>query len=291
MQPNGNEDVLVTPAQPEYPAPRDAIRPPRRPGMRVPLVLFALTCLSTYLAWGPVYCVAIMTTLVAHEFGHYLQARRYRVPASYPYFLPMPFSPLGTLGAVIAMHPGMGNRRSLFDIAVSGPLAGLVPTLVFSIWGLWLSEVKLVQENPGGLPLGDPLLYRWLAAAILGPVPAGHDIFLHPLAYAGWVGMFITALNLIPIGQLDGGHLLYALLLQRSHTIATGLLLCAAGAVIVFGYWGWTLMILLLLMIGPKHPPTANDSMDLGLGRTILGWLAIAFVVVGFTPTPFWPPA
>jgi membrane-associated protease RseP (regulator of RpoE activity) len=122
---------------------------------------------------------------------------------------------------------------------------------------------------------------------VFGPIPAGADVVLHPIAYAGWVGIFITALNLFPIGQLDGGHVLYALPLRRAHGVAQGLLLAVMLAVVVWGYWGWTLMILLLMWMGPLHPPTANDDVPLGTARTILGWATLAFVPLGFTPVPF----
>ena len=228
-----------------------------------------------------------MTTLLAHELGHFLQARRYGVPASLPYFIPMPFSPIGTMGAVILMQPGRGDRRTLFDIAVTGPLAGLIPALLFSILGLQRSQVIQMAEQPAGLILGEPLLFRLLAYFTFGPLPEGQDIALHPLAFAGWVGIFITALNLIPIGQLDGGHILYSLLLKRAHVVAQALLLMAVVAVFMWGYWGWMLMIVLLMLMGPAHPPTANDHVPLGTGRTILGWASLFFVPLGFTPMPF----
>jgi len=135
--------------------------------------------------------------------------------------------------------------------------------------------------------LGEPLLFKLLAYLTFGPLPDGADISLHPVAYAGWVGIFITALNLIPIGQLDGGHVLYALLLRRAHGVAQAVLFAAMLAVVVFGYWGWTLMILLLMLMGPIHPPTANDYVPLGTGRTVLGWASLLFVPIGFTPVPF----
>ncbi len=228
-----------------------------------------------------------MTTLLAHELGHFFQARRYGVPASLPYFIPMPTSPIGTMGAVILMQPGRGDRRAIFDIAVTGPLAGLVPALLFSIVGLQGSHVVRIADAPAGPILGEPILFRLLAFVTFGPVPAGHDIALNAVAYAGWVGIFITALNLIPIGQLDGGHILYALLLKRAHIVAQSLLLAAGVAVVVWGYWGWILMIALLMLMGPAHPPTANDHVDLGTGRTILGWASLLFVPLGFTAMPF----
>jgi membrane-associated protease RseP (regulator of RpoE activity) len=132
-----------------------------------------------------------------------------------------------------------------------------------------------------------PLLFKGLAYLVHGPLAEGQDIALHPLAFAGWVGIFITALNLIPIGQLDGGHILYSLLLKRAHAIAQLLLLAAMVAVVVWGYWGWSVMILLLMLMGPIHPPTANDDLPLGTGRTVLGWVCLLFVPLGFTPMPF----
>ena len=195
---------------------------------------------------------------------------------------------LGTMGAVIMMHPGMGNRRTLFDIAITGPLAGLVPALLFCILGLHWSEMIVVDRNQPALMLGEPLLFKLLTYLTFGPLAEGQDILLHPVAFAGWVGIFITALNLMPIGQLDGGHILYSLLLRRAHSVAKGLLAAAAVAVVIFGYWGWTLMIFLLLWMGPVHPPTSNDCAPLGRGRTILGWASLPFVVIGFTPVPFY---
>jgi membrane-associated protease RseP (regulator of RpoE activity) len=253
----------------------------------LPLFLFLATCASTYLVGGWEFSLALMITLTAHELGHFLQARRYHVPASWPYFIPMPISPVGTMGAVIAMHPGMGNRKTLFDIAVTGPLAGLVPAMVFSILGLRFSTVTDLAAGGPTILLGEPLLFKLLTHWIFGAIPEGQDVLLHPVAYAGWVGIFITALNLIPIGQLDGGHILYALLRRKSHPIAAALLIAAAVAVVVFGHWEWTLLILLLLFFGPRHPPTANDHVSLGAARATLGWCTLSFMFIGFTPTPF----
>jgi membrane-associated protease RseP (regulator of RpoE activity) len=228
-----------------------------------------------------------MTILLAHELGHYFQARRYRVPASLPYFIPMPASPIGTMGAVIAMQPGIGDRRSLFDIAIAGPLAGLVPALLFSIIGLQWSQVIDTPEQGFGLLLGEPLLFKLLAYLTFGPLPENQDIALHPVAFAGWVGILITALNLFPIGQLDGGHILYSLILNRAHIVAFAVLGGSLLAVVIGGYWGWSLMILLLMLIGPAHPPTANDHVELATGRRVLGWASLMFVPLGFTPVPF----
>lgn len=284
----------------------------------LPVALFLATCLTTLLAGGLdaglgtalkssqahglalglvqgliagvaagwKYALPLMTILVCHEAGHFLQARRHGVYSSYPYFIPMPLGFIGTFGAVIAMEPRMGNRRALFDIGITGPLAGLVPTLIFCVVGLHWSEPRMLAEVGGGLPLGEPLLFKILVSHIFGPLPEGTDVVLHPMAFAGWVGLLITALNLTPIGQLDGGHILYALLRTKAHLVASLLLLAAIVAVVLSGYYAWTLMLFLLILMGPKHPPTANDDIPLGAGRTVLGWLTLAFILIGFTPTP-----
>ena len=264
--------------------------PPRRAEWlrHLPAILFALTCLSTLDLGGPVYAVALMTILLAHELGHYLQARRYGVPTSLPYFLPMPamLSPFGTMGAVLAMRPGSAQTRGLFDIAVSGPIAGLVPSLIATVWGLHLSDVVPLVEEERGPTLGAPPLFRWLAGLMI-EVPDGHSILLHPMAYAGWVGLFITALNLMPIGQLDGGHILYALAPKWAHRTSWLVVLGAWVWMLWEQYWMWTLMLLLLAMIGFRHPPVRSGGPALGLGRRILGWATLAAAPLIFTPKPF----
>jgi membrane-associated protease RseP (regulator of RpoE activity) len=268
----------------------EVYRPQRLTLMQI--LLFAATCVTTTQIGttrersGLWYSVPLIFTLLCHEFGHFLQARRWKVMASWPYFIPILAPPLGTMGAVIAMRGHMGNRKALFDIGISGPLAGLVPTMIFSVIGLSMSEIVPIPPVETH-SYGEPLLFTWIARLMLGPLPPGHDILLHPIAFAGWVGMFITALNLIPIGQLDGGHVLYALLRGKAHVVAQLALAGAILAVVATGNWGWTLMLMLLLLMGPNHPPTADDSQPLGTGRTILGWLTLCFIFVGFTPQPF----
>jgi membrane-associated protease RseP (regulator of RpoE activity) len=276
------------------------VRPRRR--WRLPALLFVATCLSTLYAgaseypltqnWlvgmlsGLRYAVPVMVILICHEMGHFIQAYRYGVYASFPYFIPMPFSPLGTLGAVIAMEPRMGHRRALFDIGITGPLAGLVPTLIFLVIGLQHSTFGLPSQEE--IVYGSPLLFQFFANWILGPTPKGYGIIEDPMAFAGWVGLLVTSLNLIPIGQLDGGHILYAILRRKAHKVAT--LLLFSALFLVVWQWeslgNWSLMLVLLILIGPIHPPTADDDEPLGIGRMILGWLTLAFIVVGFTPMP-----
>ncbi len=270
--------------------------PPRsRARFVVPLVLLILTIISTFVAAGGLthpldglkYSVCLMAILMSHEMGHFLQALRYRAPATLPFFLPMPFSPVGTFGAVIAMDTRRLDRRALFDIGITGPLAGLVPTIIFTVVGLQQSQVVSPTRIPGAMELGEPFLFTWLTRLIHGPLPEGYTVMLGPMAFAGWVGLLITALNLIPIGQLDGGHILYALLGRKANTVGMFLLLGAIVAVVIAGYWGWLIMIFLLGLLGPEHPPTADDRAPLGAFRIILGWLMLAFIIVGFTPEPF----
>ena len=259
-------------------------RPPA-PDYRRHILLFFATCATTFLVGGPWYCLALMTILLCHEFGHYVQARRYHVPASLPYFIPMPLPPLGTMGAVITMHRRIPNRKALFDIGITGPLAGLVPAIICCVVGL--QNASIARVPAGESVFGDPLLLKYLVYLRFGSLPAGYDVLLNPLLFAGWVGIFITGLNLIPIGQLDGGHVLYALLKQRAHLVATVILYAAIIGVVLTGNWGWSLMLLLLIFIGPKHPPTADDDAPLGPGRVVLGWITLAMMFVTFTPQPF----
>jgi len=303
--------------------PSDDLIPPNRPAgdthdprlTHVPrwkplhLILFALTCLSTFFVgavsgigipasltaisdeqWslmmssGLTYSCAVMAILLAHEMGHYLQARRYHVAASPPYFIPMPFTPLGTMGAVIIQYSGYADRKKLYDIAISGPLAGLVLALPIAWLGVQHSVVQPLPE--GATVFGDPLIMQWMYESVHGPLGENEDVVLNPLLFAGWVGIFITGLNLIPIGQLDGGHVLYSLIGKRAHTVAILVLGGAMAYMVYTSNYAFSLMILLLLFMGPRHPPTANDNEDLGWFRIVLGWLTLAFIIIGFTPNP-----
>lgn len=300
-----SDGEYVIPTVVEEPRLRAAPLPPRLPRRRrvfLPVLLFVATCLSTLLAggryhwadgvvrfdWheGLIYAFSLMTILIFHEAGHFFQARRYGVPASFPYFLPMPFSPLGTLGAVIGMDARIGNRKALFDIGITGPLAGLVPTIACCVIGLHLSTSRATLPDPAEHVLGTSVLFGFLAQTMVEPSPDGVLIDLHPMALAGWVGLLVTALNLLPIGQLDGGHILYGLLRTKANYVATLLLMAAVMASLFFWFWWWWLMLLLLMFIGPNHPPTADDRVPIGAARHVLGWLALAFVPLGLPPIP-----
>ncbi|MEK6233192.1 MAG: site-2 protease family protein, partial [Planctomycetales bacterium] len=218
-----------------------------------------------------------------HEMGHFLQAVRYGVPASFPYFLPMPLNPIGTMGAVIGMQGTDADRKELFDIGLTGPLAGLVVALPITFLGL--STAQPVEPQTAAV-FGNPLLWDWMVYVIHGPLEDNMVVPLNPLATAGWVGLFLTGLNMLPISQLDGGHVSYALLGSRSFWLARGVMALGVAYTVYSGYFAWVLMLLLLFLIGPTHPPTANDKAPMGTGRIILGYVSLFIPVLCFTPEP-----
>ena len=266
------------------------------------LILFLLTCVSTFfhgystsptasVADGLWYSGGIITILLCHEMGHYLMCLRHGVRATLPFFIPFPIlSPFGTLGAVIRMDSRMPDRRALFDIGVAGPLAGLAVAIPAIYFGVQMSEVHALANTGEAMSLGESLLFKWLSFLARGPVPEGQDIFLHPLAYAGWAGLFVTALNLLPVGQLDGGHILYALLGERSALIGRiALALFALMGIVVFPFFpGWFPFILLLIWFGYRHPPTADHFTPLDSKRRMLAYFAFVIFILSFTPIPFY---
>lgn len=259
--------------------------PLHRPYINV--ILLLATILSTYVTNGIWYSVAIITILLAHEMGHYLMCRRYGVPATLPFFIPFPLAnPFGTMGAIIQMKGIIPNRRALFDIGIAGPLAGLVFAVPAILIGLHRSPIVVLSEmGSPGLQLGESLLFKLLSWWVVGPVPEGSDLLLDPVAYAGWAGLFVTSMNLLPIGQLDGGHIIYSILGAKSR-IVTYVFLAALG-VLSFYYNGWVLLFVLLALLGRRHPLPWDDWTPLDRGRKILGWIMMIIFVLSFTPTPF----
>jgi Zn-dependent protease len=283
----------------------------------VPLLLFLATCFFTFAAgtygWIPtlfgmqgdawdlpgtlqmmiarwdtglIYMACVMGMLTAHEMGHFLMTVRYRIPASFPIFLPMPMMYSGTMGAVIGMEGSRANRKQLFDIGLAGPLAGLVVTIPLVWIGIKIADVA--EPGKHGLAFGDPLLAQLLIKWLRPEIPEGGSIFTNPIYMAGWIGMFITGLNMLPLSQLDGGHVVYALFRKKSYVIARGFLLIAIGYVIISGNITWTLMIVIIAMIGVDHPPTSDDDVDLGPVRTVLGTLSLGIPILCFTPVPIY---
>lgn len=296
--PSGWATSWVLPA----PAPRSAWQ---RWGRHV--LLFVLTALSVFLVGGlrildapggghllaldyvegALLVGGLLSILLAHEMGHYLAAMRYGVDATLPFFIPLPIpgvSLVGTLGAFIRIRSPIPTRKALFDIGVAGPLAGFLVCLPV-LW-LGVSQARLLptERTDGGIMLGEPLLFQWVTRLVHGPLPDDVTLTLGPLGLAAWFGLFVTALNLMPIGQLDGGHVTYALLRERARRISV----IGSWVAVALVYFGpnWILWAILLRVLGRRHPSTLDDEAPVGRARVWVGLLALAVFVVCFVPDP-----
>ena len=258
----------------------------RRGGLASPWVnvlLFALTAGSVYFVGGPLLVVGLLSILLAHEMGHYVFCRIYRVDATLPYFIPFPFTLVGTLGAFIRIRGPIPHRRALFDIGIGGPLAGFAVCLPVLALGLFEARVVPDTPNPYTISLGEPLLFHWTAVWLRG-LTAGQTLSIGPLGMAAWFGLFVTALNMMPIGQLDGGHVTYSLLREKAHLVSRiGSWVCVG--LIYFGP-SWIVWAILLRVLGRRHPPTWDDGIRLGRGRVAVGVLGFVIFALCFTPTP-----
>ena len=236
---------------------------------------------------GLMFNVPLLSILGVHEMGHYTAARRHRVDVTPPYFIPfLPFPPPapGTMGAIIKLRSPFPDRNSLMDLGAAGPLAGALVAIPVLVAGLSLSEVR--RSTGGvGLELGESILFKLLSKAVLGDVPVGYDVALHPVAYAGWLGLFITMLNLIPAGQLDGGHIAYALFGDRFSDVAR--LVPYALLLMGLAWTGWFIWAAFLLFLGTRHPKPMFDDMPLTRGRVFLGVCSALLYVLCFTLNPF----
>ncbi len=240
---------------------------------------------------GLPYAAALMLILAAHELGHYFTARRYGMAVTLPYFIPLPFM-LGTFGAFIRMKSLAPDRRAMFDVAVAGPLAGLVIAIPALLIGLQFSTIVPDAEGPalfmGGADVGSSVLFAFLAKTALGEtVLEGHRLILHPIAFAGWLGLLVTALNLVPVGQLDGGHLVHTLL---GHKNARMVGIVSLLALVVLGLFVWSGLLVWALLIfiiaGTEDIPPVNDVTQLRRGRLVLGAAAFALLLLILVPVP-----
>ena len=235
---------------------------------------------------GLQYSCTLMAILSFHEFGHYFAAKKFGVDATLPFFIPFP-SLIGTMGAVIKTRSPIPDRRALFYIGTMGPLPGFVVSLAAVIAGVCLSEVQpLVPFEEGSiLSFGDSILFSFIIQQVHGNIAQGSDLFLHPVAFAGWIGFLLTALNLMPVGQLDGGHILYALIGDKQRY--AGWLTLTALALLSF-YWPgwivWVVIILFLVMVG--HPYIPDAVVELNRTEKITGWLCMIILVLTFIPVP-----
>ncbi|MCZ2128176.1 MAG: site-2 protease family protein [Anaerolineales bacterium] len=306
---------------------------PKADKVSVNIILFVLTIFSVLLAGvqtdGPVpqdaagqilflvknifsgwpFALSLLGILLAHELGHYFMSRHHKTPATLPYFIPFPFSPLGTMGAAILMRGIPKNKRVLFDIGVAGPIAGLVVAIPVLLIGLALSTTGTIDPNPNGFLEGNSLIYLLAKFVVFGkllPAPAepqgilywlqyfftgkpipfgGVDVFIHPVAFAGWAGILVTALNLIPAGTLDGGHVVYSLFGEKARKAFPVII----GLLLVFGFFwsGWWLWAALLFWLGRVNAQPMDQITELDKPRKIVAYAMIVVFVLVFTPVPF----
>jgi membrane-associated protease RseP (regulator of RpoE activity) len=272
---------------------------------RLQWLLFAVTAATTFAAgvvgWQPVfwgvdadvaanlgghwqrgllYMAAVMSVLAAHEAGHFIAARIHGIPATLPFFIPMPVLLTGTLGAVIGMEGSRADRRQLFDIALAGPVAGLV--VAVPALAIGMASGTAAVDNPFALP---PLA-RGLLAVVRPDLPAGGTIAPNPLLMAGWVGLLVTGLNMIPVSQLDGGHVLYAVFGRRGNWIARAMLSAAIVAIVCLRQDHWIAMVVVVTFLGVDHPPIRDENLPLGRVRTLLGLASLLIPLVTFMPEP-----
>lgn len=265
---------------------------------------------SIFTGWP--FALAMLGILVAHEFGHYLVSRYHKTPATLPYFIPFPFSPLGTMGAAILMKGIPKNKRILFDIGVAGPLAGMLIAIPVLFLGLSMSSLDSIQPAANSFIEGNSLIYLFAKYAVFGkflPEPAsfggmppflywvryfftgqpapigGTDVFIHPVAFAGWAGLLVTALNLVPAGTLDGGHVVYSLFGEKARRAFPFLI--AIMAVLGFFWSGWWLWAFMLFWLGRVNAETLDQITPLDAKRRMVAFLVIVLFVLVFTPVPF----
>jgi Zn-dependent protease len=247
-----------------------------------PLLLFQRPAL---ILTGIPASLTIMSILGIHELGHYFMARRHGLETTLPYFIPVPFG-FGTMGAIIRIRTPWQNRKALFDVGIAGPLAGLIVALPLFFFGLMTSPHQL--PIPDGMPLGSPLLLRWMEDAVyaLRGIPEQHEIYVNAMTFAAWFGLVVTGFNLLPVGQLDGGHVAYAVLGRWARVLGIAVL----GVLLILGIsvWnGWYMWAAFIFISGWQHPAPLNALAPLGRKRALIGLLAFVLIVLLFTPAPF----
>lgn len=231
-----------------------------------------------------IYALVLIGILLGHEMGHFLACRVNRIDATLPYFIPAP-TLIGTLGAFIKIRSPITQKQQLFDIGVAGPLTGFILSVPTLAYGLILSKPVPSLPPGGGLVFGEPLLLKIMASFIFKGVPETYDIILHPVAFAGWVGILVTALNLFPIGQLDGGHVFYAMVGEKARRYVRWIL--AAFVVMGIFFWvGWLVWALLISVLGLKHPRIVDEHTPLSPKRRLLGFVIFVIFILSFIPAP-----
>jgi hypothetical protein len=320
---DGRQVIYLAPKPPE----------PKKDKVSINIILFALTVFSVMLAGaqpegalpndfvgqilmlaksiltGWPFALSLLGILLSHELGHYFMSRHHKTPATLPYFIPFPFSPLGTMGAAIIMRGTPKNKRVLFDIGVAGPIAGLVVAIPVLFLGLSLSTLGKITPDPNGFIEGNSLIYLFAKLVIFGkllpapvvpqgilywaryfftggPIPfGGLDVFINPIAFAGWAGILVTGLNLIPAGTLDGGHVVYALFGDNAKKAFP--FIVAFLAVMGFFWSGWWLWAVLLFWLGRVHAQPLDQITTLDPTRRLVAVAMLIIFVLVFMPVPF----
>jgi membrane-associated protease RseP (regulator of RpoE activity) len=253
------------------------------------VLLFLLTIASTTLEWGWAYSATLLAILGCHELGHYIACRHYDVDASLPYFLPIPphLSLSGTLGAFIRIREPIPYKRWLFDIGIAGPIAGFVIAVPALFIGIAMSHFEPFRNTQGVL-LGDPLLVKFFSWVIWGAPPGSEILVLHPIGLGAWFGLLVTALNLFPIGQLDGGHVSYTVFGKRSTYVTIGMIVVAIFLSYQSATWiVWTIVVTgMLFAFGVQHPRVLDEDVPLDARRKALAVFALVMFVLCFTPVP-----
>lgn len=302
-------DSRYAPSGPKAELPHEIVE--RR--VTLPVVLFIATCLSTFWVgcadWKPnehlantalisraisqnwpqglMYMGAVLAILLTHEMGHFLMTLRHKIPASYPLCIPVPINPIGTMGALIGMEGMRANRKEIFDIGLAGPLAGLV--VAFPVLWLGISRLDLSGAPlPGEIQLYNPVIVRWMIEWMHPQWAAKADWIgisqVNALFMAGWVGMLITGLNMLPVSQLDGGHTIHGLFGRESYKIARGFTIVSILYVVMNLDQAamWSLMLVLVILMGIHHPPTSDDSIELDDRRWIIGVASLSIPILCF---------
>ncbi|MDH4211875.1 MAG: site-2 protease family protein [candidate division WOR-3 bacterium] len=277
-------------------------RPDEKPRYWLNIMLFIATILSTILAgslnsggnpftnlsdllMGIPFSASIMAILTCHELGHYFVSRREGMMTTLPYFIPMPLHFIGTFGAIIRMKSIVPSRRALLKVGMAGPVAGFLVALPISILGIYLSDVRIAPETEGILRLGDSLLFWLFAKLIHTDIPQGYDLFLHPVAFAGWLGLFVTSMNLIPIGQLDGGHVTFSLFLKKRRFLYVPIFAAILGLGLL--WLGWYFWALVAAFIARRDPVIQDTLTPLTTRQKIYAVIPLIILILTFVPQPF----
>jgi membrane-associated protease RseP (regulator of RpoE activity) len=234
---------------------------------------------------GWVFSVPLMAILLVHEMGHYLTGRKRRMDVTLPYFIPA-IPPLGTFGAFIKIQSPIPDRNVLMEIGAMGPLSGAVLAIPLLVLGLYASQIQPQVTGGTGLSFGSSIILELLCLLRFGEFSFNATILLHPTAMAAWFGLFVTSMNLLPIGQLDGGHVMYALFGPKGARITSFVVFAALIPLGIFLWPGWFIFAVLTLILGLKHPPPLDPYMPLNNKRRFIGWIAVVLFILTFIPVP-----